>query len=311
MPILVDPLDPSAAAAAGSGHPTFHPCGKVCPTRCESVFDRVVVSYRISQGSMVMWELLDTFIDAKPYLFQLQVGTTANNDADDWADVGGPVEDQFFAVDAEQRVRGKLNWTHYRVLLTTGNGTYVSTPVDARGTLNKRDWLMVRNTHRFEAVRMRQMAGQEGYLLKRRVTGQACRVCTDPMTFESRNPFCPSCYGTGRECGYYYPIGCTWTDMPAPASHVQRDGQQRGTVDDERVATARMLVTELLIEEDVWVSKVTDDRYYVHSVRPTASLRGVPIVADVGLRLIPYSSPIYALTIPQQLAALLDAEVSA
>ena len=51
-----------------------------------------------------MWELLDTFTDKGPLTFQLQVGSTANQDADDWENVGLPVTDQYFALDGEQRV---------------------------------------------------------------------------------------------------------------------------------------------------------------------------------------------------------------
>jgi hypothetical protein len=65
-----------------------------------------------------------------------------------------------------------------------------------------------------------------------------------------------------------------------------------------------MLMTALLSELDVWVAKKTDDRYYVHDIQHTCEIRGVPLIAKVMLRPIPYSSSIYTIEIPQQLLAL-------
>ena len=119
---------------------TCQPCA---PAAC-SVFDRVVVSCLVRSGTVVMWELVPEFFDQGPLTFVLQVGKTANPDADDWEDVGLPVENQYFAVDDEQRVWGKMNWTFYRVKLETSLGTYYSLPVNGLGTLSKRDWRIAR-----------------------------------------------------------------------------------------------------------------------------------------------------------------------
>lgn len=245
-----------------------------------------------------MWELVPSFNDPGPLSFQLQVGTTANNDADDWADVGLPAEDVYFAVDGEKRVYGKTNWAYYRVLLTTARGEYASDPVGLWGTMGRHDWRIAREIVRKELVHHKG-ASQRGYLLKRRVTGQRCRTCLDHMTRESRNPSCPSCYGTGFECGYFYPMACVWANMSPKTRHTELDAG-RGTVNDV-VVKARMTLTDLMEETDVWVNKVTDDRYYVHAIQHVAEWRGVPLVGQVELRPIPYSSIIYDITIPAQM----------
>lgn len=142
-----------------------------------------------------MWELTPTFVDAGPLIFTLQVGKTANSDADDWEDVGLPVENQYFAVDDEQRVWGKMNWTFYRVKLETSLGTYYSLPVNGLGTLSKRDWRVAREFVRKEKLWHRLNFGsQEGYLLKRRWTGKKCPTCLDFQTDEVRNPECHTCF---------------------------------------------------------------------------------------------------------------------
>ena len=181
-----------------------------CPTNhcADSPFDRVVVSYLIRGGAVVQWELLPTFTEPMPYRFQLQVGRTPNPNADDWEDVGLPVENSFLAVNGEQRVWGKTNWTHYRVRLETSLGVHYSLPVNGLGTLDRRSWRLARETVRQELVRFRVTAGQPGYLLKRRVTGTPCPRCLDFQTEEVRDPNCVDCYGTGFACGYFFPIDC-------------------------------------------------------------------------------------------------------
>lgn len=280
----------------------LHDCDKSCRTPYgPTPFDRVVVSYLIKGGTRVMWELVPSFNDPRPLEFQLQVGTTANQDADDWEDVGLPVTDQYFAIDGEKRLYGKTNWSYYRVKLTTLKGEYVSDPVNLQGTMAQRDWRLAREILRKELV-AHKGASQLGYLLKRRVTGQRCKLCLDHMTKEVRNPACPSCYGTGFQCGYYYPMGCVWANMQPKARRTELDGGQgRGTVNDI-VVSARMTLTDLLGEDDVWVNKVTDDRYYIHKVQHVAEWRGVPLVGDVEMRPVPFSSVIYDIAIPPQLA---------
>jgi hypothetical protein len=62
-----------------------------------------------------------------------------------------------------------------------------------------------------------------------------------------------------------------------------------------------MIATDLLSEEDVWVSEKTDDRYYIHTVQNIAEIRGVPLLAQVEMRPIAYTSPIYTIAIPRDL----------
>lgn len=274
-----------------------------CPETCPSVFDRVVVSYLVAGGTRVLWQLLPTFTVPGPYVFQLQVGTSPNPYADDWTDVGLPVTDQYTATDGQQRVWGKTNWTHYRVVLTAGGQSYESTPVHGMGALSVRDWRLAREIARKERLKFR-LDSQDGFLLKRRITGVRCRNCTDFQTNEIRQPDCPVCLGTGYECGYYYPLGCVWAAFRPGQKHMELDGDkggQRGTIDD-RVYTARMLLVDLLGEEDVWVNATSDERYFVHKITVTGEWRGVPIVGDVELRPVAYSSHIYSLAIPEQLA---------
>jgi hypothetical protein len=278
------------------------PCSPCQPT-CANPFDRVVVSYLIRGGTRVYWELKQEFIDKGPYTFQLQVGQSDNVNADDWQDVGGPLQDIFYAVDGEQRIYGNTRWQFYRIQLTTPTAIYLSDPTGLWGTLEPRWWRIARERLRQEIVALKKgPGGQLGYLLKRRVTGQPCPVCLDHTTGEITNPDCPTCYGTGFFCGYFYPISCVWASMSPRKVHYNQD-PQRGTTADI-VVSARMANIWMMTEDDIWINKVTDDRYYIHSIENAVEVKGVPVSADVEMRVIPASDPVYGIAIPGQLEDL-------
>ncbi len=243
------------------------------------------------------------FLDDRPYAFQLQVGVTDNQDADDWVDVGAEIEDTFYAVDGEQRYYGKSKWQFYRVRLTTTAGIYYSDPTGLCGTLDQRWWRVAANAMRQHLVAMRVgPGGQLGYLLKARQTGTLCPRCLDHQSKQVRDPDCPICFGTGYLCGYYFPIGCVYASLNPKVRRTVQD-PMRGTVQDF-VAPAEMVNVWSLEENDVWVNKKTDDRYFVYSIQHISEVKGVPIAANVELRLAPATDRIYSLVIPHQLDAI-------
>jgi hypothetical protein len=276
-------------------------CKDDCPPQCEFVFDRVHVSYLIRGGARVMWDIVPEFSDPLPWTFQLQVGKTANNAADDWTDVGLPADNSFYAIDSAQHVFGRTQFTHYRVKLSTTIDTYYSQPTNGLGVLDRRDWRLATEAVRQERVRNR-LESQVGYLLKRRSSGLRCTLCTEHQTAETLDPNCPQCFGTGFQCGYYYPMPCVYADIGPKATYTHLD-PNRGTVNDI-VVQARMLMVPLLESLDVWVSKKTDDRYYIHEIQSIAERKGIPLIANVKLRPAPYSDVIYDIEIPEQIAAL-------
>jgi len=247
-----------------------------------------------------MWTLSQAFNDPLPWTFQLQVGRTGDQNADDWEDVGIAVDNTCYAIDPNQQNYSKGEQdAHYRVKLITSVDTYYSDPTAKAGILMPRDWRLAREILRKERLRHRY-ANQDGYLLKRRITGNDCPVCLDLQTMEITDPYCPQCWGTGKECGYYYPIACIWADLSPMTRRRHLDDQAtRGTIQDI-VITGRMLMLPLIEEQDVWVSRKTDDRYYIQSIQNVAEMRGVPLVANVELRPAPYTDVIYRIPIPQQ-----------
>lgn len=273
-----------------------------CPPDCAWIFERIRVMPHILGGTRVEWFMHPDFLDPLPHTFQLQVNHSSAPTADDWEDVGPEAVNTWFLVDDQQRVHGTAQWTHYRIKLTTDVGTYYSKLAPSLGVWDFLQWRRAQAIIRAELKVMQfGHGGQDGYLVKRRVSGVPCR-CLDVLTDEVRNAQCPLCYGVGWTGGYYEAIDCLWALISEDPEHarIEPDGPrgQSGSI----VAKARMLATPQLNELDVWVDKNSDMRYFVHTIKSAVEIRGVPIVYDpVELRLAPFTDQIYQFPIPNQI----------
>lgn len=269
-----------------------------CGPTCEWVFSRVRVFPLVRGNTQVEWEVHPQFNDPGPYTFQVQVGQTGNPYADDWEDVGVPVVDTYMTSDAQQRAFGMMSWTHYRVIMTTSVGSYASRPEKVLGDFNHVDWTRIRALTRQLDLRMRNKAGVEGYLLKRKIYGERCS-CVDLGTDEPRIPNCPLCYATGITGGYYDPYPCFQVEFPkrATRSHVS----DTGTTNDGPVIQGRMINNPMLHSYDVWVDRSSDQRWIIHNIESEVEVRGVPIILyPVQMRLAPFTHIIYSFPIAGQ-----------
>lgn len=277
--------------------PSFADCSSSTGS-CNWIFGQTRVWPLINGGSRVEWSMHPRFSDDGPYTYQLQAGRTGSNTADDWVNVGLPVENACYAIDADKRVYGKTQWTHYRIQLTTADGTYTSDPQPATGVLSKSDMLLAREIERKETLRLRKQAGQQGYLLKRRLFGTAC-TCRDTMTGETLNPGCATCYGTAFVGGYFAPVEY-WVEAQPHKHRTHIDDNGRGTVDDGPRTVFRAINSPQVFSYDVWVDRDTDQRWILHEITNVVEIRGVPIIVAIEGRLAPFSHPIYSLEIDDQ-----------
>lgn len=273
--------------------------GDQCFFNCDQVFANTRVTPTIKRGSLVEFELHPSFTDPGPYEYQLQFGRTGSNDSDDWIIVGTTAFDVSFLVDDTIRVYGKTSWTHYRVCLRTAAATYFSRPVDALGILGFADRRIFHELLRAQQLYLKKSDGVEGFLLKRRLFGQVCdQDCVDFLTGEVTNSQCPACFGSGFVGGYFSPIPCVYAALERKISHNDLDGgKSRGTVDDALRVKARMLAIPQMFENDVWVDKKNDHRWYIHQIEHASEYRGIPVAANVELRFAPFTDPIYDLEI--------------
>lgn len=276
-------------------------CDTGCQQHCEGVFGRVQVWPTIQHGTRVEFLLHPEFSDPPPYTYRLQVGHTGSNQADDWQTVGLPATGNVTAlVDDQQRVFGKTQWTHYRILLDTPEGSYVSEPANCRGSLSLRYWRMLRSRLREWQVQLeRNGRGTRGYLLKRRLVGERPEPgqgIIDYLTDDVVNPQSALTVGTEFIDGYYDPIPCVFAELSSLARQEKLDESgNRGQVNDDTVIAGRLLAIPQLDSYDVWVSSLDDTRWVVGKIRHIEEIQGVPIAVEAELRLLPFKHPVYSI----------------
>lgn len=260
-------------------------------------FRRIGVDHRIIGVSYVWWELNRQFHDPPPYSFQLQVGNTGIPDATDWINVGAPVVNGYYAYDDERRVGdyGKRLLTHYRVILTTTAGVYVSQPAPTYGELSERDWLLAREITRKERLR-HSLVSREGYLLKRLRFGTLCTACADPLTGEVTDSSCPQCLGVGFVTGYHPSVAVQLDMGPEAIIELRKAAEPPGPVRPVDLR-GRTLGFPQANKEDVWVDGKSDQRWYVTEILHVAEWRGIPLVVELGLRLAPYTDTVYQVAV--------------
>jgi hypothetical protein len=274
-----------------------------CGDACEFVFASISVWPHVRQeGTLIEWRF-GPFFDT-PGLRRIYVQAShapvADNEA--WEIVGLPVEDGDFAIDETHRLTGKAPWTHYRLVLQTDNAFYISKPVGVYGTLPYKHGRIAEEIIRLERLRMRYQAGQEGFLLKRKLFGEPCS-CRYALTDEVLDPDCRECFGTGIKGGYWTALNCIWAEISPQGLNSHRDTQMRGTVEDGRIMQVRMLNIPQLHPYDIWVDAASDIRYVVRSIREIAVVGNRPLVVMVELRQLPFSHIAYEIPIHASAAA--------
>lgn len=257
-----------------------------------AIFRRVTVDYLQQGGARVSFELDRHFIDPQPHAVRLLGSHSGVDTADDWQYLGAAQQNVFFLVDPARRMYGKTATWHFRVELTSSEGTYYSPVASVLGKLDEHGFQLVREITRKEVLRHRIFGSVPALLLKAKRYGTICPVCVDPLTGEISDADCPTCLGTGYENGFYDPVECQFADVTNESTRESRNIATVGT-DKPVVVKGRFIGFPPLIQGDVVLVKASDERYFVHSTTELATWRSVPIVVEAELRLIPFSSPIY------------------
>lgn len=256
-------------------------------------FQRLLVDHLFRGTTRVWWYLLPSFTDPQPHTFQLQAGYTGNLNALDWVDVGEPAVNAYFLDDDSGReLTGKRLLTHYRVVVTTSRGKYVSHPQAIWGTLSTKDWNLAREMVRKEQLRHENVS-RPGYLLRRMRYGVLNRANTDSLTNEIIDSSHPSSWGTAYKVGYHPPVNIL-VDFEQKFVREQRGGANIAEHNTRPAEfPARINAFPDVAKEDVWVDATTDERFLVGDITVAAALRGVPLVYSVKLSLIPFDNVIY------------------
>jgi len=252
------------------------------------VFQRLELFPSALGGSQLQWKLNPLFKAAAPYTFQVQASRSGVTDSEDWFDLGATQtgsgsETVWSLTDALQRHWSTADRFFYRVKLTDADDVvFVSEPVFFMGTLNRRDWVLVREILRKEELRLKYV-GTCGQLHKRRYWGTRCPFpdCLDHSTREVTNGNCPVCFGTGWQGGYYVATQYTLETAEA-APHVAKIVDGMGLT-SQMIIRARGIPCPMPRTNDMWIDG-SDTRWFVDSVTSVASVRGFDTVLQIVLR---------------------------
>lgn len=269
------------------------------PNTHDFPFRRILIDHVVRGGTRVWWWLDPRFNDPGPLTFQLQVSRDGAPNARSWENVGSEVVDGFTAVDDDQRAFGKTLSPTYRVALTSSRGIYVSQPASVFGELTESDLIIAREILRKEQLRGRKKSWRPGSLYKRMHYGAKCTRCRDQLTGETTDANCPQCFGTGVQEGYHpaYPLCLEF--ITQRMSRESTDIAMRGSINDV-VQKARCLSFPMLRKNDIWVDGRSGEAFIVDETDDKAEVRGVPLVVEVTMGLLPYSHKAYTFNCPAE-----------
>jgi len=257
-------------------------------------FRRVSVDHMVRGVSRIWWQLDPLFNEPGPYVFQLQHGHTGLRDTTDWKDVGSPVVNGYNAFDPAWHEGGYDILSHYRIKLTTPSNVYISQAANCFGELTERDWLLSREIIRKEQLRHR-LVSVSGYLVKPYRFGKFCTRCRDQLSQEILDSNCPVCSGTGYEVGYHPPLAMQCWDLSPEVIEEHVDNQVKGSTRENAYVSARVIGFPALNKNDIWVNGSNDERWRIETIQVLAELRGVPIVYNVKMGLLPFNNSVYAI----------------
>lgn len=291
------------------------------PTTRDLVFDRVTVDFLARGGARVSWRLHRLY-EGPPFslsgvqgpqgpqgfagerLFWIQVGSTGDPGADDWANVGAAMYDVGSLVDTTARAAGAHWSVWYRVVMMDGAGTHYSPPVAAEALLPMKDWLRARHHLRQAHLVFRHCTAVDGWVLRRRRVGEELDKVTptalaiDPWTGDLIRPTTAAGgYGTDRLGGYFAPSRAL-VQMD-PSAHGEAISDAGGTEDQAVVSNPGFIVPfPGILARDAFVEDGSDYRYYVRNVQNTAEVRGVAILSRCEFHRAPVGDPLYDVPVP-------------
>lgn len=255
-----------------------------------------------SKATLIEWEMEPWFVDKGPWVFQ--VFRTQKDDLTDWIPVGDPVVNQGYAYDVDRTVFTLQAHTYYKVQVTTGSFdedgnpcVYESVQTLATNNLTRRDWRLLKDMVRKEKLALTKFTGARGWLLPYPKFGDQDLNNVDPNTNENMGSQDPDTFGTGYIGGYWGPINAYVELSPEKRLTKLTESGKISTV----IRTGTVLAFPRFSPRDVWVNGMTDERYTVGpNIVITASIRGIPIKANIELEKVEPSHVIYSIPVPMQ-----------
>jgi len=263
-----------------------------------SIFSALQVYPRGPSSTLIQWGYaVGSTIPAGPYVLDVQYSRDGGPDSGDWRTIEtlDPYDlNTVSYLDANPRVWSVTDQYWYRVILSTGDGSFTSPAEPAWGSPDRNDRLKMREMYRQECLRLVKLVGSKGRLHRRRNWGtvaagegdpEGSAKIVDPDTGDVLDPANVPGVGTAI-MGGYYPSVEWWLELKPSSPRTLVKGEL-GTTD-----TFNIIGTGAAFPQphsnDLWEDCTTGKIYRIETVAPKTAIRHIPVVVDVVLREIPY-----------------------
>lgn len=257
-------------------------------------FEKVEVFLGVMGGAHVSWWPKTDLPQPTPWTFRVEHAATP---AGDWSTIVDDLTSNTAVLDPARYKYDILAEGWYRVVLVDADDEeYPGEPVHVGVVLNRRDWLIAKETCRRSYQRMRLSTGRAGWLLKRKSWGALCENCGNPVTGQETNSDCAECYGTGVTGGYHdpFPMMMELGNLDLLAS-IGPEPSNRHIANREVLAVNFPRLEHL----DVWVDHDSGRRFVVQErIRTAVEKRGIPLVVSLHLQPIETTDVVYGLAVP-------------
>lgn len=251
----------------------------------------LIVKPGYARGFEFSWAVSGGFEEPGPWRFTVEESAGV---MDNFVPISSVLVNVFAWADELTRIPSKSTVLYYRVHMRTPQHEYYSDVVGPIGTVERRDYLIIKDVMRREVLHARTLAGIKADLWVKNIYGPKCTVCIDPISGTIRNSKCPVCYGTGYVPPYHGPYTMWFTFSPTDNKLEQvEDGS--GTY-EERQNEVRVVGTMVIRKGDVLVDPEDDKRFMVLGSQNLAEVRRIPVVQQVMVSEMPTTDVIYQLT---------------
>ncbi len=249
-------------------------------------FEWTYVTTDLQMQKIITWQMDSSFQPDGPVDFYVDKARSGG----EWEEIAGPITDDCLYIDPVRWNWNKDMNTFYRIRYDAGISEWVySVPVRAIGGWERTDYALMRTIVRKELLQYNKY-GLTGVLLNRRDWGAECTLCTEFDTGEATDGQCPECFGTGISGGYFSPI--PKTVLPLDKA-LKMQSSKLAMKDDTQRGVRCVAYPTLIKENDLWLDDKNGTRWSIRGIKPVAELKGVPLVYQLTLKLIPMTDIIY------------------
>ena len=185
----------------------------------------------------------------------------------------------------------------FRVQVLNGSSVVAtSQPMDHRNRMIRRDYLRYREILRRKHLGFEKTPCSPGWLLRRRIYGTVCPLCTDEILNTPSSSECLTCYGTGITGGYYDPVAmrADWFSGASPRN-ADTSKEEAGPTQVLK-ASIKLFPVPDAKSEDIWIDQGTRYRYLIEKNVPE-QYGGSPIGQTLSISRLPSQHPVYSFPI--------------